>query len=134
LRATLAAVSGDEAFARQFFDRHIEGREPIDFVSLFEAVGLSFERRTHVPSVGPIQLEAIAGRPTVVNTTLAGTPVYEAGLHRDATVISLGGAPVRDQSGWDASVSRSSPGTTLELVFESRGTEHRVPLVVGSDP
>ncbi len=134
LRAALATASGDAAFAAEFFDRHVEGREPLDFPALFEAAGLSFSPRTKEPYVGYVSIETVAGRPTVASTTFAGTPVYDAGLHRDAEIVSLGGRPVRDQAEWDAIVGRATPGATLDLVFVSRGRERRATLDVTGNP
>ncbi len=134
LRAVLASVSGDAAFAAAFFERHIEGREPIDFAALFEDVGLAFRPRTSQPFVGPVTLQVVDGKPTVTGPIFAGTPVHRAGLQRDAQIVSLGGRAVRDQADWDEIVASARPGSTLDLVFVSRGRERRVALDVIGNP
>lgn len=134
LEETLAAVSGEPDFARQFFALHITGREPIDFVGLFAAVGLAFEPAADAPFVGPLRLEARGDTATVTSTTIVGTPVHRAGLHRDDTIVSLGGRSVGSQDDWDAIVAGATPGATLDLVFVSRGSERRATLTVTPDP
>lgn len=134
LRETLAGVSGDRAFADAFFDRHIEGREPLDFASLFAQAGLSYTSRTTTPWLGPVSLEPRGDRAAVVAATVAGTPIHRAGLNRDDEVVSLGGRLVRSQADWDAVARAAAPGQVLELVFMARGTERRAQLTVTGDP
>ena len=63
LKAALAAVAGDAAFADDFFARFIQGRELVDYAPLLDRVGLVL--RPASPNV------ASAGRPA--NSGCAGT-------------------------------------------------------------
>jgi predicted metalloprotease with PDZ domain len=134
LRETLATVSSDRAFADAFFARHIEGREPIDFASLFAQAGLTFTPRSSAPWLGLVRLEPHGDRAVVASPTMTGTPIHRAGLNRDDEVVSLGGRPVRTQADWDAVARAAKPGQQLELVFVSRGTERRAQVSVTGDP
>jgi len=134
LETTLGEVAGDAAFARQFFARHVRGTQPIDFAPLFAAAGLAFTPRASQPFVGPLRLQTENGKAIVASTTIAGTPVYAAGVHRDDQIVALGGRPVANQGDWDAAVRDARPGATLDLLFVSRGTERRVTLTVAPDP
>ena len=50
LRTTLAEVSGDAAFAADFFDRYIEGREVVDYSSLLARAGFLLRPRASLPA------------------------------------------------------------------------------------
>jgi predicted metalloprotease with PDZ domain len=48
LKATLAEVSGDAAFASQFFASYVEGREVVDYARLLSRAGLILRQRQGV--------------------------------------------------------------------------------------
>ena len=134
LRDTLATVAGDRVFADTFFAKHVEGREPIDFATLFAQAGLVFATPTRAPFVGSVQLEPRGTRAVVVSPSMAGTALYAAGLNRDDEATSFGGRPIASQADWDAVIAAATPGDQLELVFQSRGVDKRVQVTVATDP
>jgi predicted metalloprotease with PDZ domain len=133
LRRILGDVSGDTTFAAAFFDRHVEGHEPIDFTPLLQRAGLELHPITG-PTLGLVRLDARAGRAVVVNNIVSTAPVHGAGLNRDDEVVSLGGAAIRSQADWDQAVRRAGTGASLDLVFRSRGRERRTSVVTEDDP
>ena len=57
----------------------------------------------------------------VANNTVSGSPVYKAGLGRGDAVISLNGTAIAQAGDWERVLSTVTPGTEIELTFESRG-------------
>jgi predicted metalloprotease with PDZ domain len=121
LKATLAAVSGDAAFADMFFARYIQGHEVVDFAPLLARAGLLIRPvAPRAASAGGIRLNDAQGRVRVVTSPM-GSPAYEAGLERDDVLLSVGGKPVTRASDVEAAVQSKKPGDSLPVTFERRG-------------
>jgi predicted metalloprotease with PDZ domain len=135
VRAALAAVSGDEAFARDFFRRYIEGRELVDYEALLASAGMRLQRvAPGRPWVGALQVVDSASGVRVAAFTAPGTPAYEAGLDRDDVIVSLGGTRVGSVSEWTQLVEARKPGETLPIVFRQRNVSRTGTLRIGEDP
>ncbi|MGH9348221.1 MAG: M61 family metallopeptidase, partial [Vicinamibacterales bacterium] len=63
LETVLASVSGDPAFAREFFARYIQGHEVVDYARLLARAGLLARRRSPgAASAGDLGVRAVDGR------------------------------------------------------------------------
>ena len=67
----------------------------------------------------------------LLGPTLAGTPIYDAGVERGDLIISVGGRPATSQEAFTAAVAGKRPGEAVDIVFEQRGERRTatVPLV-----
>jgi predicted metalloprotease with PDZ domain len=135
LRAVLADVSGDRAFADEFFDRFIEGRDVPDYASLLARAG--FALRAISPRAGwtGAQVQSAGGGLTVTGSLVPfGTPAYAAGLERDDLIKTIDGSAATIDA-WNAMLARG-PGTQVRLDVVHRGTAAvaTVGLTLGSDP
>ena len=134
LERALGEYAGDAGFARDFFSRYIRGREAPDYAALLAPAGfLVRPARPRTAWAGPLSLAADTGGVTVSAGTIAGTPVYEAGLDRADRLISADGRPVTSQQEWTALIASRSPGDTIPLVFVQRGREVRAVLRLEGD-
>lgn len=134
LERALAVVSGDAAFAKDFFARHIHGTDPLPYADLLASVGYTLTQRD-TPTLGPVQLQLQSqGRLVVVNNTVSTSAVYAAGLGRGDTVISLNGTTLGDAAAWERVVSGLKVGDEVDLVFESRGQKKTARVTVQRDP
>ena len=96
LENTLGEVSGDSAFAKEFFERYVEGREVVDYAKLFLRAGLVVRKRAAgTPWLGDAQLQAGAGGARVASLVPFGSPLYKAGVAQDDLVVSLDGTDAR---------------------------------------
>ena len=70
LKAALAGVSGDQAFAAEFFARYVQGRDVVDYARLLERAGLLLRPAAPgQPFVGNLRLQDVPGSgPRVVAT------------------------------------------------------------------
>jgi predicted metalloprotease with PDZ domain len=142
LRRELGELTGDAAFAAAFFDRHIEGREPIDFARLLARAG--YILGPAAPSRGWIGDVAVLERPGGLlvggdgslggpNLVPFGSPLAAAGIDRGDTIVAIDDRPASTAT-WRAITTRT-PGTTVRLTFERRdGGRRTVSVTVAADP
>ena len=124
LKVVLASVSGDEAFAREFFRRYIEGRELVDYETLLAAGGISLQRAAAgQPSAGAIRLVDSPTGVRVGGATPWGSPLYEAGVDRDDIIVSLAGRPVPNVAAFNEIIRGRKPGDSLPIVFRRRNAQ-----------
>ena len=130
LQAALATVSGDAAFADEFFRRHVLGTDPLPYQRLLAAAGYAMRDRETPGTLGPVRLQARQGKMVVVNNTVSTSAVYGAGLGKGDTVLSLNGAAMAQDGDWERVLSTLAPGTDVEMVFESRGEKKTARVTV----
>ena len=131
----LAEVSGDPAFAKQFFLRYIHGRDLPDFQALLAPAGLVLRRQnTGRAWWGDQRLESRNGL-MVVETPRANAPAYRAGLDVGDEIRSFDGNRVTTPDDVTAIVRRHKPGDTVTVEYVDR-TEltKSTKVVLGEDP
>jgi predicted metalloprotease with PDZ domain len=135
LQRTLGAYSGDTAFARDFFAKYVRGRDVPDYAALLERAGMRVRpAKPKAAFAGPLALKADTAGATVASGTIAGTPLYEAGVDRGDRLISAGGSPIRSDADWRSLVGSHTPGDEVPLVLRQRGREVRTTLRLAADP
>lgn len=135
LQVGLAAVTGDAAFAEDFFRSRIAGSALPDFEPLLRQAGLLLRQRSATGAwTGPEGLEAEDGAVTVSTNAQVGSPLYRAGVERGDRIVSLGGVPIDSVEAWNSALARFAPGAEAELVFVQRGRENRSRIVFAADP
>ena len=87
--ATLAEVSGDRAFARDFFARYIQGHDVADYGRLLAHAGFTVRKRNAGHAwLGDLRLEVRSG--VHVAKLVAPTwPIYAAGIDQDDELRTL---------------------------------------------
>ena len=128
LQGRLAQLSGDGAFAQQFFGSYVQGHEVPDFARLFARLGLVVRKRN-------------AGRAWLGGTTLAfangglragvvpfDSPLYKAGVAEGDQIVSLAGVEVTTPQAVQEVLVKYQPGARLALRFERRSGE---PVTIG---
>lgn len=124
LEDVLGEVSGDRAFARDFFARYITGREAIDYAPLLEKAGLAMRKRqAGRPWLGDARLQVGAGGAQVMSLVPFGSPLYEAGIAQDDFIVSLAGVTITQPTHVDEVLARQQPGASVPVVFVRRGGE-----------
>jgi predicted metalloprotease with PDZ domain len=135
LKATLAAVSGDAAFAQDFFARYIEGREVVDYAPLLARAGLMLRRRAAGRAwAGPLRTQDTQTGARVISDTLIGTPSYQAGLDRDDIIVSVGGSRTATSAEVERAIATRKPGDSLQMVYDRRGERITAVLKLVEDP
>jgi predicted metalloprotease with PDZ domain len=118
-RARLAEVSGDRAFADEFFDKYVEGREVADYPRLLERAGYIMRKRNAGSAwLGPVNVFDSNGN--ITNLLPSGSPLFEAGLDQGDVIIDIEGKPIG--SGVLQGVLKTKkPGDRIILTFKRRG-------------
>jgi predicted metalloprotease with PDZ domain len=134
-RDVLAQVSGDRAFADDFFDRYVQGREVLDYEALLGQAGLVLRKRNPGGAwIGPLPLKAGTGSVRVASPTIEGTPVYAAGLDEDDEVVTLDGQAPGSAARLDEILQRHKPGDPLRARIRRAGLTMDLVITVQEDP
>ncbi len=135
LRRVLADVDGDRAFADDFFERYVHGRDVLDYAPLLARAGLILRKRgPGRPWIGPVWLDAANGTPRIAVPTLEETPAYAAGLDRGDELLSFDGVAISSRGRLDEAVERRRPGDNVRLSIRRRGVVQELTLTIGEDP
>jgi predicted metalloprotease with PDZ domain len=128
-------VSGDRAFADEFFDRHIQGREVVDYRQLLARAGLVMRRlRPGRPWIGPVELDFSGGVPQIGAATIEGTPAHTAGLDRGDHLLSFDGTALTTAGRLEDIVQRRSPGDRVRVSIRRRGVIEDLTIAIEEDP
>jgi predicted metalloprotease with PDZ domain len=133
--ATLAAVSGDRAFARDFFSRYIQGHDVADYARLLARAGLTLRKRNAGRAwLGDLRLESGAG--ARISTLVAPTwPIYAAGIDQDDELQQVAGQKIATAADIATVMQRHKPGDTVPVVFVDRtGVAKTATITLVEDP
>ncbi len=134
LKAALAEVSGDAAFAEEFFARYIEGHEVVDYARLLARAGLVLRPRRGGPRLGGLlRLQDAPGGVRMAARRRSASPAYDAGLDRDDVIVSVGGRGRHDRRG-RARAGAAQAGRQLPIVFDRRGRAGHGAIMLVEDP
>jgi len=130
----LAEVS-DPAFAHQFFERHIHGRELPDFNALFEPAGLVMRRLNPGRAWwGDPRLETRTGL-LLVDTPRADSPAYLSGLDSGDELRTVDGSKVTISDDVTTIVRRHKPGDKIAVQYVDRsGSPRTTTMTLLEDP
>lgn len=127
----LAEVSGDGAFARDFFARFVNGREAPDFARLLAPAGIVVRTRSSGAAWTGLQMEC-ENQAVVGGLVPFGTPAFAAGLERGDIVTSIAGQAFTTLA---AALKDRKPGDALAIEFRRpSGVVVKSTLTLGEDP
>ena len=134
-RNTLADISGDAAFAADFFTRYIQDHEVPDYGGLLGRAGFVLRPRSPDRAfAGELRLQDGGGGARIASAVPTGSPAYSAGLERDDVIVSLAGSTIGDAAHVNRALRARRVGEAVAVVFERRG--QRVSSMIGlvADP
>lgn len=116
----LSEVTGDPAFARDFFARYIQGREVVNYAKLLTEAGLVL-RPQHAGAAwwGDLNLQIRDGL-RIADPPLSNTPAYAAGLDVDDEIRKVDGTKVSMPEDVTAILARHKPGQTIVVEYVDR--------------
>jgi predicted metalloprotease with PDZ domain len=129
-------VSGDRAFARDFFGRYIEGHDVADYAPLLVQAGLVLRKQFpgHA-SWGTIQLDARSGAVRVAAPTPPDTPAYAAGIDLGDVIRQIDGSRVGSVADVVGLIDRHKPGDAVTVMFTDRaGAPKTATITLMEDP
>jgi predicted metalloprotease with PDZ domain len=132
---TLASVSGDRAFARDFFGRFIQGHDVADYARLLARAGFVVRKKNAGSAwLGDLRLDMRNG--VRVGTLIAPSwPVYRAGLDQDDLLQMVDGRPIKEEGDLSTVLRQHKPGDSVSIVFTDRtGKPSTAAVVLADDP
>jgi predicted metalloprotease with PDZ domain len=134
-RIALVDLTGDTAFADDFFDRFVEGHDAIDYAPLFARAGFVLAPRTDRSAwLGDTPLRFGRGGARLVGMAPFDSPLYAAGLDRDDVIVSVDDQPVSSAGQLDEVLSTHQPGNQVRLTYLRRGNRRTAQLTLAADP
>jgi predicted metalloprotease with PDZ domain len=132
---TLASVSGDRAFARDFFGRFIQGHDVADYARLLARAGFVVRKKNAGSAwLGDLRLDRRNG--VRVGTLIAPSwPVYRAGLDQGDLLQMVDSQPIREEGDLSTVLGRHKPGDSVSIVFTDRtGKATTAAIALTEDP
>ena len=124
LKETLAKVSGDRAFANEFFTKYVEGRELPDYQRLLARAGLVVRKQAAGKAfAGQVNLQPGGSALRVGSQVPFDSPLYKAGLAQDDQLASLDGTELASTAAFEATLARNKPGATVAMRYIRRDGE-----------
>jgi predicted metalloprotease with PDZ domain len=132
---TLASVSGDRAFAHDFFARYIQGHDVADYPRLLARAGFAVRKRHPGRAwLGDLRLDSRDGL-RVAALVSPTWPIYAAGLDEDDALQSIGGQRIAGADDLATAVQKHKPGDTVQVVFVDRtGVAKTASVTLAEDP
>ena len=119
--ATLADVSGDRAFARDFFSRYIEGHDVADYARLLARAGFTVRKRAAGRAwLGDLRLDSRSGA-HLAHLVAPGWPIYASGIDQDDELQQVDGQRIASDADVNAVLQRHKPGDNVSIAFVDRG-------------
>jgi predicted metalloprotease with PDZ domain len=135
LRRVLGEVTRDTAFANDFFRRHIEGREVVDYPALLANAGILVRKAAEGrPWLGILMEDADGGGVVITSYPAENGSAFPAGLTRGDVIHGVDGATVADANALRAVLAQKRPGDRLRLDVESRGARRAVEMTLVENP
>lgn len=135
LQQALAELTANPDFAKNFFNRYINGQQLPDFEALFTAMGL--ELAVAKPTQAFVTAATLVEQDKTLkvdSNTLIGTPLYQAGVDKGDVLLTLGRYKLSSKAQWDKALSRHQAGESVELSFRSRGKTYTTQVTFSADP
>jgi predicted metalloprotease with PDZ domain len=128
-------VSGDKAFARDFFARYIQGHEVADYARLLARAGFGVRKRNPGRAwLGDIHLESRSSL-RVAGLVAPTWPIYTAGIDEDDELQQVDGHRIVSEGDIAAAMQRHKPGDQVPIVFVDRsGVTKTVSITLAEDP
>lgn len=135
LEQALAQITKNEAFASEFFQKHIYGHVLPDFSGLLQEAG--FVLRPAKPgeaSLGFAPLAFANNRATMQAGTMLNSPLYKAGVENEDVLLKLGGKTLKSEKDLKAILKKRKPGEVVKLEFEQRGQRKTAMITLIKNP
>ncbi len=131
----LAEVTGDPAFAGQFFASYVRGRQAPDFAALLAPAGLRLQKQNPGRAWwGGTRLETRNGV-VLADAPRATSPAYKAGLDIGDEIRTFDGTKVAFPDDVASIVRRHKPGDVIQVEYVDRtGLAKTVKLTLEEDP
>jgi len=135
LQSALAKTTGNSQFAAEMFERHIAGKEPLDYAALLAPAGFKLQKaHTGQAWIGGERLTSGDGSVEISGNALYGSPLYNAGLERGDRISECDGQPVKTAADLRTCAEKRSPGASVRLTAKTRAGSKTANVTLSEDP
>lgn len=135
LEETLAEVSGDKAWASQFFSSSVHGSKLPDFAPLLAKAGMELRKaKPGEATVAMVSFEFTDAGAVIPNGTFVNSGAYKAGLDRGDMILTLDGRKIRKEKDLQQALARHKPGDSVLVTFSRLGQPRSTTLVLDEVP
>ncbi|MDQ6480244.1 PDZ domain-containing protein [Dyadobacter sp. LHD-138] len=132
LQQVLETVTGDKAFALDFFKKYVNGHESFDYTPWFQNAGLTLKKEFEGQAwLGNLRYN---GELVIAANTIKGTPAYQAGLDIDDQILKLDGKSVKSESDIKTLLTGHKPGDEISVEYEHRGEPKLAMMKLAENP
>jgi predicted metalloprotease with PDZ domain len=133
--AVLADVSGDRAFAREFFARYVQGHDVADYARLLARAGFLVRKRSAGRAwLGDLRLQS-RGVARVAGLIAPTWPIYAAGIDEDDELLQIDGQRIASDTDVATALQRRQPGDRVAVVFRDRtGSPKTATITLAENP
>lgn len=122
LRLALEEVTGDAAFAKSFFNRHIYDAQLIDLPERLRSFGVDMQRAyPDASDFKGISFDSLARGWQLMSTILVNHSLYPAGVQQGDVVLTLDGRPLTNASIWES----LETGSTHTITYMQNGKKEQ---------
>jgi predicted metalloprotease with PDZ domain len=134
LRVTLGEVTGNPAFADNFFGQYILGKEAAPYESLLAAAGFQMQKANPgKASLVQNKITYTAQGGVLESPVLVTSPLYAAGLEQGDVLLTVDGQRAT-QSSVQAALNARKPGDKLEIEFVQHNNTRTATVTLAEDP
>lgn len=134
LEKTLADLTKKPAFAKDFFQQYIYGKEKNNYEKLLLHAGYVLKKANPgVAYTGFGNISFVDGKATLPQT-LQGTPAYAAGLDVGDVILTIDGKTINDAAAIDQLTKAHQPGDVVEITYQYRGINKSTKLTLAENP
>jgi len=130
LEQALAEATGSDKFAKEMFQHHIEGLEPMEYSSLLAGAGFVLQPASLRKAwIGTPQMNFSDRGIDITGPTLRGSPLYVAGIDRGDRILEF-----KTRREWDDFAASHKPGDRSTLTVEARTGRKQVEITWAQAP
>ncbi len=135
LQSALGETTGNAEFAKEIFERHIAGKEPMDYEKLLIPAGLLL-RPAHLGQAwwGAAEMKVTNDGAEITRETLRGTPLYEADLAGGDHILEFNGKAIKAGTDVETLLGKHKPGDRVQLRVRTRAGEKQLEVTLAEDP
>jgi len=135
LQQALAEATGSSEFAKEMFERHIEGLKPMEYAALLARAGFVLQAASPGKAwIGTPAMNFSDRGIDVTGSTLRGSPLYVAGIDRGDRIVEADGKAVKTRQELNDLAASHKPGDRSTLTVEARAGRKYVVITWAQAP
>jgi predicted metalloprotease with PDZ domain len=135
LEQALADATGSKEFAKEIFERHIEGLEPMDYAALLARAGFVLQPASPTKAwIGTSPMNFSERGIDITGPTSRGSPLYIVGIDRGDRIVDMDGKAPKTRKDLDDLAALHKPGDRSMFGVETRAGKKQVEITWARAP